>query len=265
MPVIARFDNNSVDDAAIVRSLDPAPFKAIYNHPEVRPYIGGDISRPYDCTPQVTNRDNVALLGQWGVCVFVQVTPGIYEMHPAALPQGRGPWAYRFMIDCARYMMVATNCWEVCCYTPKRHFVLVSMMHKLGMVREFSRPAEYLFMGQPCEVDIYRLTLQEAALTASADCFVDIGREFIERLNRAGSGGPPVAADDDNHNRYLGISLAMAQNGMLIKAASFYNRWAALCKRLPLRPVSYKPPCFTIAGFRITLNGTSDIGVSYGH
>lgn len=75
------------------RSFDIERINALANHPEIRPFVGGDISERLDLTPAIGNTRNVWLIGDHGGFLYQWTSPGCYEVHTMIEPTGRGAWA----------------------------------------------------------------------------------------------------------------------------------------------------------------------------
>ncbi len=71
----------------IARTHDAAFLNAVGNHPDVRPWLGGEGEA--DFTEVIANPENVALVAPTGGFVLVKVAPGIYDGHSLFLPTGR--------------------------------------------------------------------------------------------------------------------------------------------------------------------------------
>ncbi len=71
----------------IARTHDAAFLNAVANHPDVRPWLGGEGEA--DLSPLITNPENVTLVAPNGGFVLVKIAPGIYDTHSLFLPTGR--------------------------------------------------------------------------------------------------------------------------------------------------------------------------------
>lgn len=77
----------------IARSFDGAFANRLVNHPDIRPFVGGDPEQPLDLQPIVENDWNYFLTGPAGGFLGVWTAPETYEVHTFILPSGRGPKA----------------------------------------------------------------------------------------------------------------------------------------------------------------------------
>lgn len=76
----------------LARSFDADLINSIVNHPEVRPYVGGDLNQPIDLSAAIEQPQNVFLMGEHGGFALSWCAPRIYEVHTFILPSGRGRW-----------------------------------------------------------------------------------------------------------------------------------------------------------------------------
>jgi hypothetical protein len=97
----------------IVRSFDAALLNDIVNHPDIRPYVGGDLSVYLDLSHLIADDKNYALLGPHGGFFLTWTAPGTYEIHTFILPEGRGPQARALAMEAMSYMVTegANHLW----------------------------------------------------------------------------------------------------------------------------------------------------------
>jgi len=80
----------------IERTYDANRLNYLVNHPEIRPFVGGDVTKPIDFTRAIADDANIFLNGDHGAFCCSWTGPGVYEVHTLILPDGRGKWAYEF-------------------------------------------------------------------------------------------------------------------------------------------------------------------------
>jgi len=80
----------------IERTYDADRLNYLVNHPDIRPFVGGDITQSIDLTSAVANEANIFLNGEHGAFCCSWTAPNTYEVHTLILPAGRGKWAYSF-------------------------------------------------------------------------------------------------------------------------------------------------------------------------
>lgn len=86
----------------MIVTTDMARLNEVANHPEVRPWLGGDGASPIDYTIAIERYPGTfAIVFECGGFVFVPHEGGELEFHTQFLPEGRG----RIALDCAREAM----------------------------------------------------------------------------------------------------------------------------------------------------------------
>lgn len=75
------------------RSCDAEHINAVVNHPDVRPFVGGDSDEELDLTPLVERPEHWFLMDEHGGFLLAWSAPGIREVHTFVMPEGRGQWA----------------------------------------------------------------------------------------------------------------------------------------------------------------------------
>lgn len=75
------------------RSFDALWFNDLINRPNIRPFVGGDISEPVDISAAIGQQRNVFWRGAYGGFAMSWCAPWTYEAHTLILPEGRGEWA----------------------------------------------------------------------------------------------------------------------------------------------------------------------------
>lgn len=214
----------------IERHTTAAWLNTVINHAAVRPWVAPGDER-IDLTEAVSDARNILLMGEHGGCLFIEIGPGIYEVHTQVLPAGRGAWTRALSEACAHYLFTRTPAYEIVTRVPEGHVAAKAGALAQGFRHEFTREKEYLFRGALADIHIYGLRIQDWA--ARAPGMVEDGqwlhRRMYEEMARLGI-DEPTHADDENHNRYAGVTLAMARGGQLVKAVLFYNRWVSLAR-----------------------------------
>lgn len=224
------------------REFDAKRLNEIANHPDVRGDVADTQYGALDLTDRVANKDNILLVGEHGCIFFARFMPGIYECHTLTLPDGRGRWVFGFTKACAAWMFTKSDAYEIGTRIPTSHHAARYLAVMTGMTHDFTRQLGTVWRGQREAVDIYSFRLQEWARKARE--FGQAGFAFHswlhEEAERIGVTDEPHA-DDPNHNQYLGIAIAMLQNGYAVKAAQFYNRWALFARHRPIQLLSVDP------------------------
>jgi len=74
----------------IERSFDAEFLNSVLNHPEVYPWVCGEMSGPFDFTEIVKNPEHYVLRSEHGAFLVIHTGEGIYDVHTQFLPEGRG-------------------------------------------------------------------------------------------------------------------------------------------------------------------------------
>lgn len=227
----------------IRREYDAKNLNAILNDPRVRPWVADAAKGTLDLSPQVANKANVLLTGEYGCAFFFGFGGGLYELHTQVLPEGRGAWVHAFGRACANYIFTHTDAWEVLTRVPQGHIAAKAAALEQGFRLQFTRPSECNFRGKLVDVGIYSMTILDWVERDTT--LVQQGRWLHERMHeeaqRLGIKTPPHE-DDENHNRYVGACIEMAMFGQAAKAVPFFNRWALVSRHATIQLLSLEPP-----------------------
>lgn len=231
-----------------MRTFDPAFLNRVANHPDVRPWLGGE--GVLDLTQTIMNPANFALVSDGGGFVLIQHEPAIYEVHSQFLPEGRGQTvqAMRAGFD---YMFTRTDCYQVVTQVPDNNKAAAALAKAADFRPMFRRedtprgPTTY--MG---------LTVEEwaqgnAGLEADGEWF----HSELEAAKRANGSTLPTHSHDPAHERAVGAAVRMVKAGNAAKGVDFYNRWARLAGYVPLTLVSLQPVVIDVGDAVIGLAG----------
>lgn len=225
---------------ALSRTFDATFLNVVANHPEVRPWLGGE--GEIDLGPVLANADNVALVTDGGGFVLVRQEGGIYEAHSQFLPDSRGHTrdAMRAVFD---YMFTRTDCERIVTQVPDNNRGAMALA-KIGRFREMFR-LEHTPRGPTAFVG---LTLEEwvqdtPALEADGKWFHDP----VSQAVKISAPNIPDHPDEPSHDRAVGAAVRMIRAGNVFKGASFYNRWAAFAGFTSMRVLSVAPPIFDVS------------------
>lgn len=215
------------------------------NHPDIVEWVRGHELGRLDLTNVVAQQKNVCLVGEYGVLLFCQLQPGVYEVHTLVAPEGRGPWAAQMARTCLHLMFTASDALEIVTRVPRGNLGARTLALMCGFEKEFTQPAAHfgwVYKGDPVPSDILSLTIQKWMRAAPG--LVERGQWFHKRLEdeyaRFGKTEPPHA-DDLVHDRYVGAAVEMIFGGNALKAITFYNRWASLAGYEPAAVASLRP------------------------
>jgi hypothetical protein len=208
-------------------TADAAFVNGVLNHPEVRPWIADAGDGEIDLSDHLARSNVLALRGEHGLFMLYKLDVGLYEVHTAILPSGRGEWARKFGAEGTWFMFTRTDCIEILTRVPVPHAPARRLTLDMGFRHQFTTLPESRFMAEPAAIDVFSLSIQDWARVVPG--IEEEGRAFHEWLNRQVREGQPHS-DDPAHNRTVGIALSMIRAGMIGKGIVWYNRWAAMAR-----------------------------------
>jgi hypothetical protein len=230
---------------------------AVLNHPAVAPDVG---DAPLDVSKCVGDPNYRILSGEYGIFFVAKLFEGCWEVHTAILPEGRGEWTMKFAQEGAEHMFTATDCAELLTRVPSGHVAAWTLTHRMGFRYQFMTPPECLFRGKLVPVEVSSLSIQDWA--AAALGMEERGARFHEWLNSKIEGEPH--APDRDHNRVVGVTLAMIRAGQPVKGVVWYNRWAFSARHALISLVSLDPVQVRFDAGILTLRG-DQIGIEPCH
>lgn len=239
---------------------------AILNNEVVRPWVADASDGVLDVTPKVSDQNNFLLMGEgnFGAVFFLKLMPGIYEAHTQVVPEARGGWTKQLTEACVHWMFTRTDAYEILTRVPEGHIAARAAALQQGLRYEFTRPDECRFRGRLVDVHVHSFRVQDWIPVAPN--LIERGQWFHIRLNeearRLGI-KTPAHTDDENHNRYVGASLEMCENGQAVKGVILYNRWAIVSRHKPVRLLTEDPVsiCMDIGVLRL-VDGDIEVSTS---
>jgi hypothetical protein len=219
-------------------TTDAARVNAVLNHPDVRPWIADLGEGEIDTAPLLDKSGTLCLMGEHGLFFLFKYDIGIWEVHTAIRPSGRGAWAREFAERGARHMFCTTDCVELLTRVPEGHIAAKALTETMGFRWQFDTLAECKFRGQLVPAHIYSLTYQEWGVRAHG--VEEDGARFHAWLNRQVAGGHPHP-EDPGHNRIVGIAWAMIESGQVRKGVVFYNKCALAARHRTIALLSENP------------------------
>lgn len=109
--------DTQTDESMIRRKTNPERINAIVNHPEVNRWVMGVYAGRLDRALAVDAV--IALFGKFGGFLCWRVSPVIYEIQAAVLPEGRGKWALRAAKAALKYLFEEEGGLEVMAGAPE--------------------------------------------------------------------------------------------------------------------------------------------------
>lgn len=98
-------------DNSLVRTFDVDHINGIINHEDVRE--GARVRDYTDFRGPILNDNNHCLFNSSGGFLFIQVEPGVYEVHTQFLKRARGPEVSVKAEEAVAYMFENTDCTEI--------------------------------------------------------------------------------------------------------------------------------------------------------
>lgn len=236
----------------IERATDARFLNGVCNHPDVRPFLHGN--GPIDLSPAIANENNLALQGEHGGMIMVQVVKGVYELHTQILPDGRGPWALQMAQACMDWLFSKTNAIEIFTRVPEGNVAAMALTRACGAKLE-ETVWQDLGAG-PVKVSIYGGRLQDWIRVAPG--LIERGQLFHVKLKEKYAAlGLDITthAEDPWHDRHVGAAVGMILGGQPIKGVLVFNRWAAMAIAPPMQVISFDPLVFDITDCRIEVRG----------
>jgi hypothetical protein len=172
---------------------------AIMNHPAVRPWMISANDEVLDVRPMAQDPRAILMVGEPALGCFAcyRVMDGVYEVHAAVLPDGRGEWCLEFGHSAVRHMFTATDAIEIITRIPQGHIGTLALARHTGFVERWSRP-HCRFRGKDVPYAVYSVTMMDWFPAGDAE------RETVlHEMRRA---------------------------GQQAKAANWYLRWAFLSR-----------------------------------
>lgn len=232
----------------IHRSFDAGEINPILNSPEILPFIALPGMETLDVTELLKDPGNVLLMAEGGGIVFCHHDPGTYEVHTTFLPEHRGRNAIRASLEAYRWMFTRTDCMALLTRVPALNPAAEKFCKIVGATKEFERKAVWPTKDGPVDMSFWSLRYDDWVRKTPA--LIESGKQFHVRLleEKARHGvSEEQHADEDCHDRYVGICAEMIYGGQPEKAVILYNRWSKFAGYAPISIVSLKPLMINIA------------------
>lgn len=214
----------------------------IINHPSIYPTICGFHTEPLDLSAVAANPAHVCLVGEHGCVLFIKHQPGIYEFHTSVLPEGRGARMIEGSQFAFNWMFTKTDAFELLTKCPYGNVAAKAGAKAVGCSLRFTTRPLWPSGGNLVPIDVYSVILQEWVRTANH--LVVQGKSFHKLLDIAYTEqGKNLSAheEDEVHDRYVGATIEMIRGGQIVKAISFYNRWAVMSGYKAISLISTDP------------------------
>lgn len=207
------------------RTLSADYLNTVANHPDVRPYIGGE--GDLDLSELLASPANFALQFEGGGFIALALGAGIYDVHTLTLAGARGAVASEVAEQAQNWMFAHTDCVELVTRVPASNKAAAAFATAHGFREKFQRSAAWPSVP-PEDVTYYGLTIDVWAQRSVAAG--QAGHDFHDAVEAAKieQGSQRDVHDDDRaHNHAAGAAYLMVAAGNCQKGVEFYNRWAS--------------------------------------
>lgn len=237
----------------MTRTMDVRHINTVANHPDVRPFLGGD--GPLDLTAVVSDPQNFAFVTDHGAVLWWALGAGRYDVHTLFLPEGRGAESLQALRDVAHFMFTRTDCIEARTTVPTENRAAAVAARRAGCQPLFATRIPWT-NGARVEAEVFSLSLDRWALTSPAT--LAAGHAFHDQLTaakEAAGSALPVHDDDPIHDRMVGAATLMAVGGQPEKAVRAYNAWAVGVGYQPISLLSTRPVVVDVVDAIVTCEG----------
>ena len=231
-----------------MRTFDASLFNTVCNHPDVRPWLGGE--GEIDVTPIISNPQNYALFFGHGGFILEAGPGASFEVHSQFTPEGRRS-SFEAMRAGMDYMFTRTNAVQLTTFLPDNNPAARGLALKGGFREWFQRANHPLGPGVQARIEIDAWIANTADLEADGELFHDT----LEEAKAAIGSSLPVHPHDPVHERYVGAAVRMFSRGQCQKGQAIYNRWAANAGYAPITLLSETPPVVDVVDAIVTLGG----------
>lgn len=240
--------------SGIARTRDARRLNEIANHPDVRPWLGGD--GPIDLTGVLAQPENMAGITDNGGFVAVALGRGRYEVHSLFLPSRSRGEAVRAMRAAVDYIFSASDAVDLITKVPNGNAAAAGLA-RLAHFALMCTPLVPWSNGQTIPMACSILSIDRWAVTTPIA--VALGRWLHEQFAAVKAGAQsmlgPHSDDDDAHDRLAGAAVLMVAAGNARKAEQFYNRWADVARYPPMRVLRDHPTVIDLGGMVIEARG----------
>lgn len=229
-------------EAGVRREFDATAINIILNDPSVFPHVAQAGMEALDVSPILADPGNVLLMAEGGGILFCHDDPGIYEVHTNFLPKFRGRNAIRASLAAYRWMFTHTDCMQLQTRIPSFNKGAALVAKIVGATPWFTRAKAWQTESGPDDLTYYALHYHE--WVRRTDELIESGHVFHTNLDQEYErhGKPPhVHADEDCHDRHVGVCVETIYGGQPEKAVVLYNRWARFAGYEQIAMVSRSP------------------------
>lgn len=215
-------------------------FNQALNHPAVHPFVCMEPGQALDVSPLLQDGKSVVISDETGGFFYHHIGPGLYQVHTAIVPEGRGFKAFRRARASVDWMFTHTDATEIYTAVAEDNTPAQRLAEACGFVFWFSRPDGVHINGQYKPAGFYKLSILDWAQGFSPQNGRDFHR-MLDDAKKAAGVAELQHEDDEAHDRAVGACIEMALSGQPGKAEVVYNRWALVAGYAPCEVVSQNP------------------------
>lgn len=231
-----------------MRTLDPSGFNRVCNHPDVRPWLGGE--GEIDVSAVVGNPENYALWFGDGGFILHAGPAASFEVHSQFTPEGRRT-SFEAMQAGMDYMFTRTNAVQLTTFLPDNNPAARGLALKGGFKPWMRRANHICGPGEQARMDIDDWICRTPELEADGERF----HAALENAKEASGSTLPVHDHDPVHERYVGAAFRMFARGQCRKGEAIYNRWAANAGYASIKLISDSPPTVDARDAIVSMEG----------
>jgi hypothetical protein len=224
----------------MIRTLDPVLFNRVCNHPDVRPWLGGE--GEIDTSPFVSDPQNYALWFGEGGFILHAGPAASFEVHSQFTPEGRSS-SFEAMRAGMDYMFTRTNAVQLTTFLPDNNPAAKGLALKGGFRPWFRRETSPLGPGSQARIELDDWIVRTPDLEADGERFHAAVTGAVQKARPE----LPAHPEDKVHDRYVGAVLRMFERGQPRKGEAIYNRWAVNAGYTPCRLISEAPPTLDVS------------------
>lgn len=215
----------------ISRSMDLEWFNALANNEAIRPWLGGD--GPLDFAGVIDDPAHIFIRWEHGGWWLRPLMPTVYDLHTMTHPEGRGRAYFAAAREAMRYVFTETDALEIVTMCPDDNAGARMAANLMGFRERFRREAAWRPVSEdnPQGVGIsYRVFNVDDFLTRDREIrsWGEMFHQQLDAAKEAAGHGDPAHAEDDFHNRAVGLCVLCILAGQPEKGTTLYNRLALL-------------------------------------
>ncbi len=129
----------------------------LINHPEIKPWVCGNMEGYLDVMPLIQNTDNFFFTSDHGGCGLIKLQLGVYDLHSFVLPSGRGLWVKDNFERVKEWMFKNTDCIEITTMVPKNNRLALGAARMCKFKKYGILEKAWKFGSEIYDIDLYRL------------------------------------------------------------------------------------------------------------